>query len=762
MPAGVTVTGRDFGDVKLGSIGGKVWDDLNSNGILDAGEPGIPGVSVCAVPTGAGLPLCTVTDANGNYTIPNVPPGGYTVTETDPAGFVSTTPNTVPATVPSGGTATVNYGDVAPNPTLGSISGTVCVNANGDGVCDPNEAPLPGVTVQLWLVGGGAPLQTTTTDANGDYAFQNLPAAANYQVKEVDPAGYTSVNDADGGQHDNTISPIAVNGNAVTGRDFIDTPAPGSLSGKVCNDLNGNGVCENGEPGIDGVTVKLYDSNGNPVGAPRPTAGGGLYSFPNLPPDTYTVVETDKPGYQSTGDVYGANDNLLVAAVPPGVAVTGQNFADELIPGAITGVVYSDLNADGNYDPGEPGLPNVQVCLTPPSGPQVCQPTNAGGQYAFLNLPPGNYTVTEPTDPTGYVSTGDADGPTNNLNTIAVTVPSGVTVTEQNFFDHEQAVIGLAKRLVGTPANNGDGTYNVTYEILVKNMGLVTLTQVQATDDLAATFAGATGFSVVSLTTSAGLNKNPGYTGTGSSPNTNLLTGADSLAAGVSGTITLVVKVKPGSNLGPYDNQAAGTGTSPAGAKPTDLSDNGTNPDTDNDGNPNETGENDPTPVTFAENPVIGVAKSVGLVTDNGDGTQNVTYILNLENLGDVTLINVQVMDDLAATFTGATGFSVVSLTTSAGLNKNPGYTGVAPNRGLLLGTDTLAVSATRHDHAGGEGDARQQAGAVQQPGDRQRRQSVGRHHTGPVGRRHGSRPQQQQQPERGRRERPDPGDLHR
>ena len=106
VPAGVTVTGRDFGDVKLGSIGGIVWNDLNSNGILDGGEPGIPGVPVCAVPVGAACRSATVTDASGNYTIPNVPPGAYTVTETDPAGMVSTTPNTVPVTVPSGGTAT--------------------------------------------------------------------------------------------------------------------------------------------------------------------------------------------------------------------------------------------------------------------------------------------------------------------------------------------------------------------------------------------------------------------------------------------------------------------------------------------------------------------------------------------------------------------------------------------------------------------------------------------------------------------------------
>ena len=110
------------------------------------------------------------------------------------------------------------------------------------------------------------------------------------------------------------------------------------------------------------------------------------------------------------------------------------------------------------------------------------------------------------TDPAGYVSTGDADGASNGLNTIAVTVPAGVTVTDRNFFDHEKAIIGVAKRVVGQPVNNGNGTYDVTYEILVKNMGTVTLSQVQATDNLAATFAG-DGLHVQSVATTANLNR---------------------------------------------------------------------------------------------------------------------------------------------------------------------------------------------------------------------------------------------------------------
>ena len=330
----------------------------------------------------------------------------------------------------------------------------MCENVNGDGVCDPNEAPLAGVTVELWLVGGGSPLYSTTTDVNGDYSFPNLPAGS-YRVEEVNLPNYTSVNDADGpGNGADAIFPIPISGNAVTGQDFVDTPTPGSISGKVCDDLNRDGVCGTGEPGIQGVTVKLYDSNGNPVGT-QTTDANGDYTFPNLPPDTYTVIETDKPAYQSTGDVYGANDNVIVVTVPAGGTVTAQSFADALAPGAITGVVYDDLNGDGNYDPGEPGLAGVTVCLTPASV-TTCVSTNAGGQYVFSGLTPGAYTVTE-TDPAGYSSTGDADGSGNGNNTITpIAVAAGQTVVARDFFDTAQTASYELTKTLNTRGTGAD------------------------------------------------------------------------------------------------------------------------------------------------------------------------------------------------------------------------------------------------------------------------------------------------------------------
>ena len=255
LAAGDNKTQQNFGDVLPGSIAGIVFNDANNNGVQDGGEGPLANVNVCATPVGGGTPICDLTDGTGAYLIPSVPPGSYTVTETNPAGYLSTTPDTLPVTVQSGQNVTnVNYGDELPVANTYSISGTVCENTlNNNGVCDAGETPLPGVTVKLYN-SAGAVIATTTTDASGNYTFVNVPNGA-YSVVESDPLSYLSVNDADGGT-DNTVA-VTVAGANVIDKDFVDTPQKGGLSGTVYEDLNLNGQRDAGEPGIPGVTVKL-------------------------------------------------------------------------------------------------------------------------------------------------------------------------------------------------------------------------------------------------------------------------------------------------------------------------------------------------------------------------------------------------------------------------------------------------------------------------------------------------------------------------
>ncbi len=78
----------------------------------------------------------------------------------------------------------------------GSIGDQVWYDADADGVMDPSEAGLANVDVKLYqdtngngVVDAGEPLlATTTTDANGVYTFNNLPAGTYVvDVVETDP-----------------------------------------------------------------------------------------------------------------------------------------------------------------------------------------------------------------------------------------------------------------------------------------------------------------------------------------------------------------------------------------------------------------------------------------------------------------------------------------------------------------------------------------------------------------------------------------------
>ncbi|MFT3853129.1 MAG: SdrD B-like domain-containing protein [Ilumatobacteraceae bacterium] len=192
------------------SVGDYVWVDSNSDGRQDSGEPGIPGVVLRVTgPDGNpvtgvnGLPVGpTTTDANGGYTFEGLPVltegQHYTVTidQAASAGPLAPYVPTIPGqgdregdsstwsaqseglTVGGQRDPTLDFGFVAKSYAVGDYT---WVDTNKDGVQDAGEPVLAGVKVTL-LDGSGATVATTTTDANGLYVFDNLPAGQ-YQVK---------------------------------------------------------------------------------------------------------------------------------------------------------------------------------------------------------------------------------------------------------------------------------------------------------------------------------------------------------------------------------------------------------------------------------------------------------------------------------------------------------------------------------------------------------------------------------------------------
>ncbi len=449
-----------------------------------------------------------------------------------------------------------------------------------------------------------------------------------------------------------------------------------SPAGTQVQDVSQNGL----NPDPDGDGNPTNNTAETPVQFPeRPVIGIAktVSSVVNNGNGTHTV--TYLLTVENLGDVNLSNvqvtDNLAVTFAPPATFVVNSLTSPAghfTVNGSYNGGAVTQMLAAGNtLAVGAIKTLTVVVTVTP--GTSAGPYNNSARADGVSPIGAFTYDISDngvDPDPNGN---GDPLDPDENDPTPVL---------------FERPAIGAAKVVVGAPINNGDGTYDVTYSLVVENLGDVALTNVQLTDNLNTTFG--PGKFVVQSKSATGLTVNGGYNG---DTDVALLAASQTLNVGASATITLVVRVTPGSNLGPYNNQANASGTA-SGVTVTDPSDNGTNPDPDNDNNANEAGENDPTPVSFTENPVIGVAKRLVSSTNNGDGTFTVQYTIVVQNVGDVVLKNVQVTDDLALTFAGATSFSVVPGSLSAtGLTANTGFNGTS-NKNLLAGTDSLAALA--------------------------------------------------------------------
>jgi protocatechuate 3,4-dioxygenase beta subunit len=464
----------DFGFYPTASIGDFVWNDLNGNGVQDAGEPGITGVTVNLLNSAGTIIATTTTNASGAYNFPNVAPGTYSVTFTTPAGYTPTGSNLggndATDSDPIGGTVTgiVITAGIS-NTTIdagfrgtGVIGNFVWNDSNGNGIQDPGETGIQGVVVTLRDAAGNV-VATTTTDVNGTYSFTNVPPGT-YCVAYATPTGYTpTTSNAPGSTGANNSDPvggvacgIVVNGNVNNDVDagFFEAL---NLGNTVWYDQNNDGTKQPTESGISAATVRLYlDANNDNVAdgaaiATTITDANGLYNFANLAPGNYLVGVTIPAGYAvvttNGGDPDNNTDNdnngtnTSVAGEVRSSAITLTSGAEPTTDGdgnngnltidfglkgtgLIGDFVFNDVNGNGIQDAGEGGLPGVTVSLLNPNGTTTTTTTDANGNYSFPNLAPGSYSVTF-TTPSGLTASPSNQGGNDGTDSD----PVGGTVT---------------------------------------------------------------------------------------------------------------------------------------------------------------------------------------------------------------------------------------------------------------------------------------------------------------------------------------------
>lgn len=414
----------DGGLVRLVSLGDKVFDDLDNDGIQDAGEPGHAGVTVRLLSADDASVLATTqTNAGGLYGFNGLRPGDYRVEFVAPVGRAfakkdqggdaldsdadRTTGRTDLISLTSGQNRTdVDAGLLQ----LGDLTGRVWVDRDGDGIEEAGEASRAGVTVILLDSLGNPTGRTTTTDANGEYLFEDLVTGL-YSVQFVTPAGERlTIRDAGGNDAiDSDANPANGRTAAVQvlpGEVTRDLDAglyiPASLGDRIFHDLDADGVQDGNEPGLANVTVKLLDGGGNILGTTQ-TDAGGLYKFEGLAPGQCGVKVEPLGGYEFSPKDAGGNDATDSDALGNGVIQPVMLFSGDARKDLDAGLfqrveigdrVWRDLNGNGVQDQGEPGARGITVRLLDAGGNVIATTTTAiNGAYAFKDLLPGTYAV---------------------------------------------------------------------------------------------------------------------------------------------------------------------------------------------------------------------------------------------------------------------------------------------------------------------------------------------------------------------------------
>lgn len=295
--------------------------------------------------------------------------------------------------------------------------------------------------------------------------------------------------------------------------------------------------------------------------------------LPSNNPHLGASVDTEADGAPNAGangdDSAGTDDENGVTYGP---LIPGETGSVTIVAGSTGGLVnhWIDLNRDGDWSDIGEQIVTEQVFA-------------AGSSQDFTFLVPADTT------PGGTVS----------RTRISSQSALGVTgaASDGEIEDHLVNIlapgprIGVALNIVSSVYAGPCGVYDVTFDVLLRNLGNTTLNNVQATTPLATVFVPPAVYSITSIT-SGDLAVNPAYDG--DAVQTMLLPGA-TLSAGQSATLRVVLHLNATCQVITYPLSTIGTGEPPSGPPVSDTSQNGTDTDPDNDGDP--TDNNEPSPV---------------------------------------------------------------------------------------------------------------------------------------------------------------------
>ena len=485
----------NFGYISDNSISGTIYRDDNRSNSHNGGEAGYPEQTVQLLDKDGAVIKTTKTDANGNYSFDSLPDGTYSVKVVKDGALTDLEQTEDPDATKDSASEPITLDE--DNPTKKNVNfgyvpdyfikGTIYRDGNRSGALDAGEKLYEGVTVNL-VDADGTVVATTTTDADGSYSFDKLPAGT-YSVTVVQDgpiAGLEQTGDPDDTK-DNASEPITLNNDNPSTTDVnFGYIADNSLSGTVYRDDSRNGDQDGTEPGYSGVTVQLLDASGNVV-ATTTTDANGTYSFSKLPDGTYSVKVVKDGELADTEQTEDPDTNKDNASEPVTLGEdnpTKDHIDFGYVPDySIHGLVYRDGDRNETHGAGEKGYANQTVELRDKDGKVVATTTtDADGAYSFSKLPAGDYTVKVVKDGalTDLDQTEDPDSTKDSFSGVISLSNDHRTETDVNFgYIANNSINGTIYRDGDRDGRKGDteGRYSgVTVQLLDKDGKVIATT----------------------------------------------------------------------------------------------------------------------------------------------------------------------------------------------------------------------------------------------------------------------------------------------
>jgi hypothetical protein len=202
-----------------------------------------------------------------------------------------------------------------------------------------------------------------------------------------------------------------------------EIPPESVIGGRKFDDANGDGILDLGELGIEGWEIQLY--TGDVLVDTAFTDLAGYYTFIVVDEGTYRIYEVNpSPLWVQTAPVPPGYHEFEVTL---GEDITEKDFGNFKLA-VVEGYKWNDLDGDGVWDEGEPGLSGWTIEATTDGDSKVTV-TDEYGYYKFTFGPAdvGSWTISEVLQPYWTQTCPSEAG------TYTVSIYSGAIYGDQDF-----------------------------------------------------------------------------------------------------------------------------------------------------------------------------------------------------------------------------------------------------------------------------------------------------------------------------------------